>query len=605
MKRFLQHIAFRLAKNPTSLIIFLCVAISFTVLIRYRWRENNWKGVVHSDGAGYYAYLPAIFIHHDLQYRFYPELKDKYGFGDLSENFCHTHNGRLFNRYFCGTAIAEAPFFFVAWLIAVITGQEADGHSFIFHAAINVAALFYAMAGLYLLSLYLRKHVKPVVAAASCGMIYLGTNLFNYTINEPAYSHAYSFSFICLFIYLADRSIRTRSRKSYLLLAFNAAMIVLIRPSNGMVIFALPFIAGSWSSFTEWMRSAIHPKILLPVIICGAAPLSIQLLLYYFQCGAWLTDGYAQERFYFLDPHILNALFSYRAGVFPWSPITMLALPGLYYLWKKNAFASVAWIAFMFINLWVISSWWAWHYAGTFGMRPVVDYMSFFLIATAYFLEHATSRSGQIITYSLAAALTTTGHIFNYQVTRHILPHDLMTSEKYWYIFMKTKPEYSYDLDHPYTPRFPDHIDDILVRHYAFSPPEGFELPEVYDGFYACDTLSYKSTGSATLVKLAMGKLAGSKKYHLELKMLAHYPSLYQSGEVIVQFRRGDEVLQTHGQRIIVPHYLPSQWNDFRMVIQTFGDLSKATDLEVKFQNGDRYNILLQQLEISLASFGN
>jgi hypothetical protein len=74
---------------------------------------------------------------------------------------------------------------------------------------------------------------------------------------------------------------------------------------------------------------------------------------------------------------------------------------------------------------------------------------------------------------------------------------------------------------------------------------------------------------------------------------------------MIVQFRRGDEVLQTHGQRIIVHHYLPNQWNQFRMVIQTYDNLSEATDLEIKFQNGDRYNILLQQLEISLASFGN
>jgi hypothetical protein len=39
------------------------------------------------------------------------------------------------------------------------------------------------------------------------------------------------------------------------------------------------------------------------------------------------------------------------------------------------------------------------------------------------------------------------------------------------------------------------------------------------------------------------------------------------------------------------------------MVIQTFDNLEKADSISVLFANGDRFNILLQKLEISLASF--
>jgi hypothetical protein len=84
---------------------------------------------------------------------------------------------------------------------------------------------------------------------------------------------------------------------------------------------------------------------------------------------------------------------------------------------------------------------------------------------------------------------------------------------------------------------------------------------------------------------------------------MVKYPSLYHSGEVLIQFKQGDHVLQTHGQKVIVPHYKINHWNNFRMVIQTFDNLEKADSISVLFANGDRFNILLQKLEISLASF--
>jgi hypothetical protein len=591
--------------RPVGLVIFLCAAIAITVMIRYRWRDGNWKGLVHSDGAGYYAYLPAVFLHHDLQYRFYLDLKEKYGFGDLSENFCHTHNGRLFNRYFCGTAIAQSPFFLLAWGINSLMENPSDGHSFIFYVAINAAALFYALAGLYVLSLYLKKYFHPQIIALACAVIFLGTNLFNYTVNEASYSHVYSFFFISLFIYLADRSFVQRGKKSYILLALTASMIVLIRPSNGMVIFSLPFIAGSWQNFVTWLKTALQFNILVSVLLAGLLPLSIQSALYYAQCGALLTDGYAQEKFHFTQPNIYKALFDYRAGVFPWSPVTLLAIPGLFFLWRKNRYASLAWMAFMFVNLWVISSWWAWHYAGTFGMRPIVDYMSFFLIAICYLLQGIQVRWARIATSTLAALLMLIGHVFNYQVVRHILPHDLMTKEKYWYIFLKTKPEYSYDLDMPYQPDFPRQVDDIFIRHFALETTSGFELPEVYPNFFAADTIVYEGLGAKDLLTIPLWEMQGSKRFHVDIKSLVYYPSLYQSGEFLVQFKRGNDVLQTHGQKIIIPDYFPNRWNKYRFVVQTYGELIEADHVVIRFQNGDRHNILLQQLEISLASFGN
>lgn len=572
-------------------------------MFRYRWRENNWKGIVHSDGCGYYAYLPAVLIHHDLQYRFYLDLKDKYGFGDLSENFCQSYEGRLYNRYFCGTAIAELPFFLLAWLASVLTGYDADGHSFLFHASLNIAALFYVLAGMYFLSKYLRRHFNPWIVASVLGAIFLGTNLFNYTVNEPAYSHAYSFAFICFFIYRADISIRTLTKKSYVLLALNAAMIVLIRPSNAVVLLALPFIAGSFEAFMLWLKNGLKMRIAVPAIVAGILPISIQSILFYAQCRLWWVDGYANEEFHFLEPNILKVMFSYRAGIFTWSPATWLVIPGLIVIWIKNKFEAFSWTAFMFVNLWIMSSWWAWHYAGTFGMRPFVDHMSWMTIPMCYFISIFNRRFLKVAAGILIIGLTLIGHIFNYQAMRMILPHDLMTKEKFWYIFLKTDNEYSYDLDPPYKPYMPNPIDKVLVRHYAFESAQANEIPAVYSNFYAADTLQYAGTGDVDLISIPTGALKGALNYYADLKLKVFYPSLYNSGTIHICFKAGGEVVQCQSRKVIIPDYKPNEWHNFRFVIKSTVDMQEVDEVVIRMTNGQRDKILLQQLEFTLASF--
>ena len=49
-------------------VIVLFVIISITTLVssNLNWGKNHWRGIIESDGKGYYAYLPAIFIYKDL-----------------------------------------------------------------------------------------------------------------------------------------------------------------------------------------------------------------------------------------------------------------------------------------------------------------------------------------------------------------------------------------------------------------------------------------------------------------------------------------------------------------------------------------------------------
>ena len=53
--------------------IILILVIIYSAMI-YRPDQNY----VNSDGQGYYAYLPAIFIYNDLDYTFYDDIANTY-----------------------------------------------------------------------------------------------------------------------------------------------------------------------------------------------------------------------------------------------------------------------------------------------------------------------------------------------------------------------------------------------------------------------------------------------------------------------------------------------------------------------------------------------
>ena len=49
----------------------LLIGLALTIVIAcFFWGSESYRHrIVESDGRGYYAYLPAIFIHHDLSFQ--------------------------------------------------------------------------------------------------------------------------------------------------------------------------------------------------------------------------------------------------------------------------------------------------------------------------------------------------------------------------------------------------------------------------------------------------------------------------------------------------------------------------------------------------------
>jgi hypothetical protein len=421
----------------------LCVAVALFFGQRREWHNLAMYGMIHADAQGYYGYLVAAFIERSFDWgQVISSYADVY-FGGTSADFTvMTDHGRV-NKYYAGTAVLMLPFFALSCLAAWVLGFPVDGYSIPFHVGMMLCALFYVIAGLALLGRWLRgRGFSYVVISAAAAGVFLGTGLFYYTVMEPAMSHAYSFFLFCAFIPAADRAMQRVDTRSLTLLGAFVALIALVRPTNVVIILAMPFIAGGFSSFISFLKELFQKKkqlmtaFSLAVLIVG-----IQPLMYLLQVGKPLVWSYSGEGFNFLDPQIVNVLFSYQKGLFVYYPWTLLAALGLIAMLLTDTARAVWLVVFLSVSVYVVSSWWNWYYGSSFGMRAMIDHLPFFMVMMAHLLRTVpTAVRSFLIPLSLLAVPL--NFIQTYQYNKFILHWDGMDRDRYWKVFLRTTPNF-------------------------------------------------------------------------------------------------------------------------------------------------------------------
>jgi hypothetical protein len=265
-----------------------------------------------------------------------------------------------------------------------------------------------------------------------------GTNLFYYAIVEPGISHIYSFAFVSMFVYFAKRYFLSFQKKHVIYLAAILAIIVLIRPVNGLIIFSLPFIAGNFSRLKSGIQFLLqHRKVLISGLLIGALILAIQLVVYKLSTGQFFYYSYGDEGFNFLEPHIGDILFSYRKGLFLYTPIYLISVLGLFVLWRSKKFESLSFLGFFILITYVLSSWWMWYYGGSFSSRVYVDFLPLFMILLALSLHELRARWGKIASFTLIVILIGLCQIQTFQYRYGEIHWSEMTKNQYWNVFLR------------------------------------------------------------------------------------------------------------------------------------------------------------------------
>jgi len=229
---------FNILNAPGPVMVFLLVFYCLTNFSHRNWTidEGPYRGVIKWDIISYYAYLPAIFIYHDLSLDF-TESPDFVN--DNKFWFQQTEKGKKVIITSMGLSYLYAPFFFAAHALAPAFGEPRDGFQSVYQFFLVFSALFYIGFGLYFLWKLLASYFPPGVSSVTLLLIGLGTNLYYYGTYEAAMSHAYNFSLMALFLYLLVRWYEFAGWKNSLLLGLVYGLIVLIRPSNFLLILVL------------------------------------------------------------------------------------------------------------------------------------------------------------------------------------------------------------------------------------------------------------------------------------------------------------------------------------------------------------------------------
>ena len=168
----------------------------------------------------------------------------------------------------------------------------------------------------------------------------------------------------------------------------------------------------------------------------------IQLYLWYLQTGSFIVYSYQGEGFNFLDPQFINILFSYRKGLFIYTPVLFFGLIGALLLgFRKKYFLSFSWLLFFVFLTYILSSWWSWYYGGSYGLRAYIDFYALFFIPFALLVDSMKGWT-KIGLLGLVFLTVPLNLIQTYQYKTYILHGANMDKEKYWKVFLKTRESY-------------------------------------------------------------------------------------------------------------------------------------------------------------------
>lgn len=424
---------------------FILLVYVFAFLV-FRHPAQNWDRIINSDGKGYYAYLTAIFIYHDLDFKYLEEYEKKYYPEDkvVFKEFRVPAYGKVVNKCFAGLAIAWLPFFLIGHFLSSILGYPTDGYSLIYQYSIAVAAFFYLWLGCFFLMKLLRKfNASEGLAAFITIVTGLGTNLIYFTVIEGSMSHVYSFSLITVFLYAVYQLFHSGNRLWFILSAFLIAVIALIRPTNIIILLLIPVMSGGLKNMREkLMQLLLKPFILGSGIVLFFLILSVQLTIWYIQTGHFIVYSYGNESFNFLNPRAFSILFSYNRGWFIYTPVAFVSMAGLVGVFRKNKAAFFWILLFLIAFTYIVSCWWMWYYASKFGQRIFIDIYAVVAILLVYlFRIIPDKRNFTLLVATLCMLLTGLNLLQFYQHVKWIFPGTYITKEIYWDSFFTVYPK--------------------------------------------------------------------------------------------------------------------------------------------------------------------
>jgi len=422
-------------KSAVPFVFLLALIAATATWLSFRYEKVQQGEVINSDGYGYYAYLPARFIYHSSDFSFIDDLSYEESLRYwVSEGL----EGKYLPKMSMGLAYLWTPGFLAAHWVAGFMGYPQDGWSEPYQLAVLLTSVLFLVLGLFFIWNWLRNLVSPIIALVSIALLFLATNLMHYSGPQASFTHVYSFALIAIACWLTAQWLETPKSWHYVLFGLLFGLIVLIRPTNG--IFALlPFLLVVLKG--RWKSHLLNPATLLSVVF-ALLPWIPQLFFWKETTGQWLHYSYGEEAIFWLSPHIVDGLFSYRNGWFVYTPVMLAAALGFIALWRRDRSWGIAAGAVMTIHIYIVFSWWCWYYGDSLSIRPMVDSYAVMALPMAMMLQWTWKQSRWTWPLMVAASalLIWNNWLQTEQYNKGLISGSQMTGKAFHALFFNTNP---------------------------------------------------------------------------------------------------------------------------------------------------------------------
>jgi hypothetical protein len=403
---------------------------------------NPW---VRGDGVGYYAFARAPLIEHSLDFqRDYQSANASFRDARLDESgipktVFRTSTGHLDNHFTVGPAILWAPFLLSAHAVVLLARTmgshvPADGFSAPYRIAMAVGTAFYGFFGLLLAARVAGKYVDERWVFLAAISILWASSLPVYIYFNPSWSHAHSAFAVALFLWYWHETYDHRTTWQWCVLAAITGLMLNVYYANAimLVVLAVEAIRQYRAAFRDpelgpknaTQLFARHMLFAAIVAVCLLPTLITRYIIY----GSPLESGYISIRNWaWGSPYFLSVLFSSNHGLFVWTPVTLLAVVGLFIFRRREPRVGAAFLAATLVFYVFIACYPDWAGISSYGNRFFVSLSPLFIVGLSVLLQRAAGlfrlpRVALAVGSALLACLILWNMAFMFQWGIHLVP---------------------------------------------------------------------------------------------------------------------------------------------------------------------------------------
>ena len=383
------------------------------------------RRIVVGDAEGQYVQLRSAVFDRDLQFRNdYARLEGLIDGSDTEAMVAAvrmTPTGYARTYMPVGPAVLWAPAFLAVtaavWLINLFgAGYPLDGYAPAFQLSAGFSGIAAATAGSWFAYLAAARLFDRRSAIWATLAMWLSSSAIYYSLVSPTYSHAASMftagAFWLVWILTLDRQTAGR----YAVVGMLAGAAALMRWQDA-VLLLVPAIDILWHA-REGRVGALAAR----AAACGigaALAFAPQMIVWNALYGRPFTVPQGASFMRWGDPMLWSVLFSYKHGLFTWTPIAAVAVIGLPLLARRHRLVGVAAIAFVVVSWYVngaVADWWG---GEAFGARRFLSCYPIFVMGVAAVVDRLRLRLPALAGMTAAVTAYTFLLLIQYQAFMH------------------------------------------------------------------------------------------------------------------------------------------------------------------------------------------